>query len=263
MPRRLFPEILKFWRKRRGWSQLTLSAESRVTPRHVSFLESGRAAPSEAMVLRLCTALSVPLRAQNEALRAAGFSPRHPEPGFDSLDPKLTEIIDAMLAQHEPFPMSVVAIDGTLLRTNRAAPKIFGAFCLEPLTTPPKDMVSLLFDERAMRPFVVDWPTLARTLVARMHREFLDTGDERLAKAIERARAYPGVPADWLEPDFATEPEPVFTTTLERNSLRVRFAVATTRFSSPQWVTVEELRVEGAYPLDERTRRTCRQLVRA
>jgi hypothetical protein len=42
--------------------------------RHVSFLELGRSKPSREMVLRLFTALEVPLRHSNELLRAAGVA---------------------------------------------------------------------------------------------------------------------------------------------------------------------------------------------
>lgn len=48
MKSRLFPALLKYWRGRRGLSQLELSLEADVSSRHLSFLESGRAQPSEA-----------------------------------------------------------------------------------------------------------------------------------------------------------------------------------------------------------------------
>jgi transcriptional regulator with XRE-family HTH domain len=43
---------LKEWRKRRGHSQLDLAVAVRTTQRQVSFIESGRAAPSRDMILR-------------------------------------------------------------------------------------------------------------------------------------------------------------------------------------------------------------------
>ena len=53
MKSRLFSALLKYWRGRRGLSQLELALEADVSSRHVSFLESGRAQPSVEMVLRL------------------------------------------------------------------------------------------------------------------------------------------------------------------------------------------------------------------
>src|SRR3954470_300766 len=76
----LFPALLRYWRTRRGLSQLELALEADVSSRHISFLESGRARPSEEMVLRLFTVMTVPLSDQNQALGAAGFEPRFPSP---------------------------------------------------------------------------------------------------------------------------------------------------------------------------------------
>jgi transcriptional regulator with XRE-family HTH domain len=59
----LFGRLLKEWRKRRGHSQLDLAVAVRTTQRHVSFIESGRAAPSRDMILRLSAAMDIPLRA--------------------------------------------------------------------------------------------------------------------------------------------------------------------------------------------------------
>jgi len=58
-----FGRLLKEWRKRRGHSQLDLAVAVRTTQRHVSFIESGRAAPTRDMILRLSAAMDIPLRA--------------------------------------------------------------------------------------------------------------------------------------------------------------------------------------------------------
>ena len=62
-------------------SQLALAHEAGVTPRHVSFVESGRANPSREMVLTLSRALDVPLRERNQVLLAAGTRRSTARPG--------------------------------------------------------------------------------------------------------------------------------------------------------------------------------------
>jgi transcriptional regulator with XRE-family HTH domain len=58
MPReRDFAAMLRWWRQRRGWSQLDLAGRAGISQRHLSFLELGRASPSPEMVIRLATAL--------------------------------------------------------------------------------------------------------------------------------------------------------------------------------------------------------------
>lgn len=74
-----FGTLLKQWRDRRSLSQLDLALNSQVSQRHISFLESGRAKPSQEMVLQLANVLEIPLRHQNLLLSAAGFAPIHTE----------------------------------------------------------------------------------------------------------------------------------------------------------------------------------------
>src|SRR5262252_10446325 len=119
---RLFPALLRHWRTRRGLSQLDLALAADVSPRHVSFLETGRAQPSREMVLRLGAALGVRLRDQNDMLRAAGFPDQFSEPRLeDGLPPGVAQAIERMLAQHEPFPMVLFDRNYQILRTNADA----------------------------------------------------------------------------------------------------------------------------------------------
>ena len=74
-----FAGALRYWRAKRGLSQLRLGAQSGISQRHLSFLENGRAQPSREMILRLGIALDVPLRQRNVMLLAAGFAPAYQE----------------------------------------------------------------------------------------------------------------------------------------------------------------------------------------
>src|SRR5215510_2833867 len=104
-----FGSHLRWWRKRRGLSQLDLASAAGSSQRHVSFLESGRAQPSREMVLRLAAALDVPLRQQNALLLAAGFAPAWCESGLSAPElAMVNQARDHMLAQQEPFPAGVV-----------------------------------------------------------------------------------------------------------------------------------------------------------
>ena len=44
--------------------------------------------------------------------------------------------------------------------------------------------------------------------------------------------------------------------------LHVGFLVAVTTFSTPQQVTLDELRIESCFPLDDATREVCKRLAR-
>lgn len=256
---RLFPAVLRYWRARRGLSQLDLALQADVSARHISFLESARAKPSRDMVLRLLAVLDVPLRDQNRALESAGFEPRFAETGPDQLPAPVDQAIAQMMAQQEPYPLTVLGADARILRRNRAADTLFRAFVAEPERLPAAwDMFTLLFDPRLMRPFVLDWDALARAMISRLHREsLLRGGDERLDALLERVFAYADVPRQWRQPDFATDPPPTACVRLARGELAVGFLTCVTVFSAPQQVALEELRIESSFPLDDATRRVC------
>jgi DNA-binding XRE family transcriptional regulator len=69
-------EHLRQWRQRRRLSQLDLAGDAEISTRHLSFVETGRAAPSREMVLKLAERLNVPLRERNMLLVAGGVGPR-------------------------------------------------------------------------------------------------------------------------------------------------------------------------------------------
>jgi transcriptional regulator with XRE-family HTH domain len=66
-------DLLRYWRRQRGQSQLDLSLDTGVSQRHIRFVESGRSEPSRELLLGLAKALDVPLREQNVLLPAWGM----------------------------------------------------------------------------------------------------------------------------------------------------------------------------------------------
>lgn len=257
----MFSALLKYFRGQRGLSQLDLALHAGVSARHLSFLESGRAQPSELMALRLLESLDVPLRDRNEALRAAGFEPRFPETTLAELPAALEDAIARMMARHEPYPLTVISAEADVLRANRAANRLFPRFVAEPSALEgPLNMFSLVFDPRLMRPFIANWRVVARQMLARLQRESLQRGgDARLMALSQRVLAFPDVPKAWKDPDFADEVDPVFTVHLQRGDVHLALFTTITTFSSPRLVTLEELRIESSFALDDATRRYCEE----
>src|SRR5512135_2858973 len=87
-------EMLRSWRQRRNISQLELALDAAVSPRHISFVETGRARPSREMVVRLAEELQVPLRERNALLLAAGYAPVYAERPLDS--PEMATVRQAL-----------------------------------------------------------------------------------------------------------------------------------------------------------------------
>jgi len=211
------------------------------------------------MVLRLFSTMDVPLRHQNEALAAAGFARRFDEPVLSELPGPVQAAIAQMLRQQEPFPMTVLAADCQILERNAAADAVFSQVVAEParLTSGPLDMVALIFDPALARDALIEWPLTARRVLSRLQRELLRTADERVAAVLERALRYPGVDPDWRHSDDADRVDATLEVRLRRGSLRLGFLTTLTAFTSPGTVSLEEIRLESYFPLDNATRDFC------
>jgi transcriptional regulator with XRE-family HTH domain len=248
---------LRWWRTRRGLSQLDLAGAAGTTQRHVSFLESGRAQPSREMVLRLAAALDVPLRQQNALLLAAGFAPAWR--ASDLAAPELATVnqaLDYMLAQQEPFPAVVVDRRWNLLRANAGAGRLT-AFLTGPSPAPAStDAVNLaesLISPDGLRPLLVNWPDVAVYFLRGVQADAIADGTEETADLLRRLLAYPGVPTLSHVPALEELPSPVLAMHFRKGQTSLRLFTTIATLGTPQDVTVQELRIECFFPADEVT----------
>lgn len=257
-----FTALLKYWRGRRGLSQLDFSLTADVSTRHVSFLETGRSRPSQEMVLRLASALDVPLHEQNVMLQAAGFAPLFDDSGeFPS---QITTAIDRMLEHQEPYPLTVFDSGYRLIRANAATYRVLRRFIADPTALPVvPNVMELLFDEKLARRFVCNWDVTARHMLARVHRNVLaNPNDETIVALRDKLLSYPGIPDDWQVPDLTKRSLPCLEVRLKRGDLELGFLTTVTFFSEPQNVQLQDLMIESFYPLDARTTLHCEEFAK-
>jgi transcriptional regulator with XRE-family HTH domain len=240
--------LLQYWRQVRRMSQLALATEARVTPRHVSFVESGRASPSREMVLTLASTLDLPLRDRNQLLLAAGYAPVYHDTELDR--PAMAPVraaIDRMLGRHEPYPAVVLSRHWDVLQTNAAAEALFG-WLLGP-SAGPANVVRLMFDPHGLRPHVANWPDVAQALIQRVHREAVGgVPDVVTRRLLEEVLALPGVPKAWRTPDFARTQLPLLPVVFRKDGREVSYFSMVTTVGTPHDVTLQELRVESFFP---------------
>ena len=196
--------LLQHWRAQRRMSQLALATEAGVTPRHVSFVESGRANPSRDMVLKLSRALDVPLRERNQVLLAAGYAPQYRETGLD--DASMAQVraaLDTLLAHHEPHPAVVMDRHWNVLRTNRAATDLFD-WLLDggnPGTPANVRAVDVRPAAPARRQLGTD--RRGRSCSACTARRSAASRTSTTRRLLDEVLALPGIPKAWRTPDFA------------------------------------------------------------
>ncbi|MET8850794.1 helix-turn-helix transcriptional regulator [Amycolatopsis sp. NPDC004625] len=256
--------LLKHWRGARRLSQLALAAEAAVSVRHLCFVETGRANPSRAMVLKLAEVLDVPLRERNTLLLSAGFSPEYPESQLDA--PSLAAVrgaLETILAQQEPFPALVMDRSWDIRQTNAAARRFF-AFLQEGQrrsAPEPANVLRRMFHPDGVRRHVTNWPEVAEALVRRARREAIGgVADERAQRILDEVLNYPGVPPDLRLVDATTPVLPIVPIRYARGDRRFDYFSTVTTLGTPQDVTLQELRIECFYPMNEETRDHARNL---
>ena len=240
--------LLREWRRRRNLSQLDLAHRAGVSSRHVSFIETGRARPTSAMILRLCDQLAVPLREQNRCLLAAGYAPAHPEHALDATPmAEVAAAVDAILAAHLPFPALVVDPGWDLVAANDALYALIGEVAPR-LVEPPVNVVRLSLDPEGLAPRIVNLPEWRAHLLARLRREHDADHDPRLAALLAELDDGAGEPS-------TTTPGLLVPLLLRVGDTVLSLLSTTTVFGTPREVTVSELAIEAFYPGDEETRR--------
>jgi len=242
-------ELLRHWRRERGKSQLDLSMETGISQRHLSFVESGRSAPSRDLLAVICDALNVPLRERNALLLASGYAPQYSEFSIDAVQmASLARAIDRMLQQHEPHPALVLDRHWNVVRTNEAAPRFFGSFIDLQSRTKPRNLLDLMFDPTGLRPFVEEWENVAAALLQRVRRESPgQVLDVQLRELIKRLRKYPGVARLKPLPKPQSAALPI---TFRLGDQRFSYFSLITTVGTPQDITAQELRVECMFPTD-------------
>ena len=251
-------EMLRHWRKTRRMSQQALAEVAEVSQRHLSHLETGKAQPSQQMVLVLTSALDVPLRERNAVLAAAGYPAAYRETDLDAPEmAAVRQALDLILGQAVPFGAVVVDTAWEVRRMNRPYELMMAT-----LVGPDRvhdNLMRTCFAPDGLRMHLRDWERLASNLLRRTAREVAVLGDRRLAELLDELVAYPGVPEDWSHPSWSTgAPDLLVPFSIELMGQRLSLFSTITTLGTPLDITLQDLRIETFHPADDATE----QLVR-
>lgn len=247
--------LLRTWRERRRMSQLELAGTADISARHISFLETGRSAPSRAMLLRLAERLQIPLRERNALLLTAGYAPMYAERRLD--DPALQQArkaVELVIAAHSPYPALAVDRHWTLVFANAAV----GMFLqgIEPrFMEPPVNVLRLGLHPAGLGPRVDNYTQWREHTLTRLRQQIAATADPILIELLAELEAYPrpacvGEEANEEAPDYGGVVVP-FRLRTEHGVLS--FFSTTTVFGTPLDVTLAELAIESFFPADRQT----------
>jgi len=234
---------------------MTLAFETDLSPRHVSFVETGRSVPSRDALLALAEALEVPLRERNVLFEAAGFARPYSEATLS--DAELTyhyRLVESVLQRHEPF--FAVAIDRhwDVKLHNQAAERFLSQFfrpgAIE--ESPQPNLARLLFHPAGLKPHILNWPDVGAHFWARLNRESVRNPlDEGLVSLLEEVASYGDLPARPTLPRH----DHALVLHLSIGDAEARLIGSVLAFDSVSSPALEELRVETFFPADDRTAR--------
>ncbi|WP_252365219.1 helix-turn-helix domain-containing protein [Saccharomonospora piscinae] len=242
--------LLRAWRQRRRFSQQELSNRSRVSTRHLSRVETGRAHPSAEMLLHLAEHLDLPLRDRDRMLLAGGYAPRY---GARSRDDALTAVVleglRGLLDAHLPYPALILDTYWDLVDANEAAGTLLTG-CAPELLEPPVNVVRVCLHPDGISSRIRNLDTWAAHLHRQVNRRAERTHDPRHRELAEEIASYR--PCGTSVPHTSG---PVLTLELDAGDGVLRFFSASAQLDTATDVALEGLHVETFLPADAETRR--------
>jgi transcriptional regulator with XRE-family HTH domain len=243
-------QLFRAWREQRRMSQLELACEANISQKHLSFIESGRSAPSRDMIVHLADHLDVPLRERNTILLSAGFAPIYRERSID--DPALVRAratVEKLLKAHEPFPALAVDRRWNMIAANAAVTALIGTVD-EQLLQPPVNVLRLSLHPKGLAPSIANLAEWRHHLLDRTRRQVRLTRDAALEALLSEIAAYPapdepltGVPDD----------EIAIPLRLRTTAGVLSFFSTVTVFGTAVEITLAEISLEAFYPADDFT----------
>ncbi len=242
--------LLREWRQRRRLSQLDLALEAEISQRHLSFVESGRAAPSREMLLHLCGYLDIPLRERNTLLLAGGYAPMFTESRLD--DPAFQPARQAMekvLTGHEPFPALAVDRHWTLVSANRIVPLLLTGITDPTLLTPPVNVLRLTLHPNGLARRIANLPVWRAHIQERLRQQIATHRDPGLTRLMTELSSYQTGATHVL----ATELPVAVPLDLDTTEGRLSLISTTMVFGTAMDVTLAELAIEAFFPANSET----------
>jgi MmyB-like transcription regulator ligand binding domain len=164
-----------------------------------------------------------------------------------------------MMSQQEPYPAFVIDRRWNLLRANSGAQRLVeflaGPAPAEPASEPVNLAVALVSPD-GLRPLIVNWEEVALYFLRGVQADAIADNSPETADLLKRLLAFPGVPALSQTLPPAQESAPVLTIHCRRGQTSLRLFTTIAILGTPHDVTLQEIRIECFFPVDDATTKT-------
>ncbi len=258
--------LVRHWRHQRSRSQLDVAYDIGVSPKHLSFVETGRSRPSPELIDAIGIHLDIPLRERNTMLLAAGFAPRYQHTPLH--DPSMTGVVESLqrlLDTHDPYPGLVLDRHWNVILANTGA-QALAALLPEHLAGPPMNVFRASLHPDGLAAHTVDFDQWATYLLTQLHRLVTVTADPGLVEIETEVTSYPNIVellarSDWT--NTPAVPELLIPYRLDISGVELSMFTTLTTFGTPRDITLDELAVELFFPNDPATTDHFRQATTA
>jgi hypothetical protein len=199
--------------------------------------------------------MDLPLRQANELLLAAGFAPVWQESRLDdrALAP-VRQALDHILDQQEPIPAVVVDRRWNLLQANQGATALVD-FLVGPIEPGSEvNLADALVAPDVLRPWLANWPEVVGYFLRSVEADAAADGTAETAALLRRLKGYPGVQELISAGTLLAGDGPVLPMHFQKDGIELRLFTTIATLGTPQDITLQELRIESFFPLDEPTR---------
>jgi len=240
--------ILRQWRKLRRYSQLQLAVELGISSKHISFMETGRSAPSRDMILRVGEFLFLPKREINRGLYSAGFAPVYADLPVDHVDLKpVFSAIDQLIVNHMPYPAIVLNQYWDVVKANASAITLLSELGY----AGQNNLIEALILDDPETSKIVNWHESVLLVLVRLRHEIsILGGSDRLEALAKKLAACVNSDEDLIN---IGENKAILSTKFNVADRVLSFFSIISQFSTIQDVTVSEFKVELMFPSDECT----------
>ncbi|MBP0459204.1 helix-turn-helix domain-containing protein [Streptomyces montanisoli] len=240
--------LLRTWRERRRFSQQELSNRSRVSTRHLSRVETGKAHPTPEMLMLLSDNLDVPLRDRNRLLLAAGYAPRYQDHQWG--DASIEVVMDGLrrlLDAHLPYPALLLDDHWDIVDANAAVDQLLTG-CAQSLLEPPINVARVCLHPDGLARRIGNLAEWGNHLLREVSHRAERTHDQRHYELAAELAGHLGKAA------AATPRGPVITLEIDVDGDPLRFFSVSATLSTATDAALEGLHLETFLPADDKTR---------
>lgn len=195
------------------------------------------------MVVRLCEALAIPLRERNRLLEAAGLAPLYADEPFEGPRYRRARAaVEQLLTAHEPYPALLIDKDGNVASANPGAALLFGG------DLQGQNLMDWIFSRGDPSAMIANWPQVAHATLARLR---VDAARAPFNQRLEATLTATEQAVEGLDLGEPPDDQLVVCPWFIAGGEVIRTMIIAARFDNAVDVTLDELRIELIYPLDD------------